>query len=105
MIRLTVLYNLAPGADEDEFLRWRLSDHQAANAATPGILRTDFARIESAWPEGTPSPYRFMTIVEWPDRESFEKAFYDPAMQASMTNNLSKLANPVFMISEILTSS
>jgi hypothetical protein len=24
MIRLTVLYNLAPGMDEAEFLRWRL---------------------------------------------------------------------------------
>ncbi len=105
MIRLTVLYNLLPGADEDEFLRWRLSDHQAANAATPGIVRTDFARVEMAWPDGTPAPYRFMTIVEWPDRESFEKAFYDPAMQASLQENVKKIANPVFLISEILTSS
>ncbi len=104
MIRLTVLYNLPPGTDEAEFLRWRLTDHQAANAATPGILRTDFARIETAWPEDVKSPYRFMTIVDWPDRDSFERAFYAPEMQASLQENLKKIADPVFLISEVLTS-
>jgi hypothetical protein len=105
MIRLTVLYNLPPGADEDEFLRWRLTDHQAANTSTPGILRTDFGLIEAAWPAGAPSPYRFMTIVDWPDRETFERAFYAPEMQASLRENLKKIADPVFLISEILISS
>jgi uncharacterized protein (TIGR02118 family) len=105
MIRLTVLYNLPSDADEEEFLRWRLTDHQAANAAIPGVQRTDFARIDAAWPQGTKPPYRFMTIAEWPDRETFEKAFYEPKMQASLQENVKKLADPVFLISEILTSS
>ena len=37
MIRLTVLYNLPEGTDEAEFLRWRLGEHQAENAAMPGV--------------------------------------------------------------------
>ncbi len=105
MIRLTVLYNLPPDADEEAFLRWRLTDHQAANASISGVLRTDFARIDAAWPEGAKPPYRFMTLVEWPDRERFEKGFNDPALQASMRDNLKLLADPIFLISEILTSS
>jgi hypothetical protein len=107
MIRLIVLYNLPPGSDEDEFLRWRLTDHQEENASMPGILRTDFARVDEAWaqkpgPQTGPAPYRFMTTVDWPDKESFEKSFYDPAYQVELQENLKKLANPVFLIAEIL---
>src|SRR5262245_47339130 len=110
MIRLIVLYNLPPDSDEDEFLRWRLTDHQNANASMPGVLRTDFARVDEAWaqklgPHTVSPPYRFMTTADWPDRESFEKAFYDPAMQADLQENLKKIANPVFLIAEILANS
>jgi hypothetical protein len=35
MFRLTVMYNLPPGADEAEFLRWRLGEHQQNNASRP----------------------------------------------------------------------
>src|SRR5262245_11299440 len=106
MIRLIVLYNLPPGSDEDEFLRWRLTDHQEANASMPGVLRTDFSRVDEAWAqkvgqETAPAPYRFMTIADWPDRESFEKAFYNPSMQADLQKNLKKIANPVFLIAEV----
>lgn len=102
MIRLTVLYNLSPDIDEEEFLDWRLSEHQEANLAIPGVLRTDFARVEEAWPAGTQPPYRFMTTADWPDRESFEKGFYDPQVQADLQQNLKKLSNPLFLISVIL---
>lgn len=104
MIRLTVLYNLPEGSDEAEFLRWRLGEHQAANAAAPGVVRTDFALVTSALPGAAPARHRFMTIAEWPDRESFERAFYAPEAMAALEENLQKLADPVFMVSEVLTS-
>jgi hypothetical protein len=31
MIKLTVLYNLPPGADHEEFLKWRTGPHQEQN--------------------------------------------------------------------------
>ena len=74
MIRLTVLYNLPEGTAEAEFLRWRLGEHQAENAAMPGVIHTDFGRIDERWTFDNPKekpPYRFMTIAEWPDRASF----------------------------------
>ncbi len=104
MVRLTVLYNLPPGSDEDAFLAWRLGEHQRDNAAAPGVLRTDFAVVESAWPRGARPRHRFMTIAEWPDRASFERAFYEPDAIAALERNLGKLDDPVFMISEILVS-
>lgn len=102
MIRLTVLYNLQPDVDEGEFLRWRLTDHQAENIGMPGVMRTDFARIDRGWPEGATPPYRFMTTADWPDMESFENAFYNPGFQAGLRENLKMLDEPVFLISEIL---
>jgi hypothetical protein len=102
MIRLTVLYNLPPGSDEGAFLRWRLGDHQRANAGAEGVVRTDFARVDAAWPAGASAPYRFMTVAEWPDRASFERAFNDPDRQAAMTANLAELADPLVLISEVL---
>ena len=105
MIRLTVMYNLPPGSDEAEFLRWRLGEHQADNAAAPGVLRTDFAVVESALPHVAPARHRFMTVAEWPDRESFERAFYEPEALAALESNLAKLDDPVFLVSEVLASS
>ena len=102
MIRLTVLYNLQPDVDEAEFLKWRLTDHQEENIAMPGVIRTDFARVDRGWPEGVEPLYRFMTTADWPDMASFENAFYDPAFQAGLRENLKMLDEPVFLISEIL---
>ena len=104
MIRLTVMYNLPPGSDEAEFLRWRLGEHQANNAAAPGVLRTDFAIVESALPHVAPARHRFMTIAEWPDRETFEASFYAPEALERLEEHLKKLDDPVFLVSEVLTS-
>lgn len=104
MTRLTVLYNLPPGADEAEYLNWRLTEHQASNASMPDVVHTDFGRIEGAWPKGQPAPYRFMTTADWPTREAFEAAFYAPELQEALRENLKKLADPVFLISEILAT-
>ena len=108
MIRLTVLYNLPEGSDEEEFLRWRLGEHQQYNSGMPGVLRTDFARVDGSWAPGNihaQARYRFMTIAEWPDRESFEAAFYDPQTQADLENDSKRIPDCIFLISEILVSS
>jgi hypothetical protein len=102
MIRLTVLYNLPPGADEEAFLEWRLTEHQEANASTPGVIRTDFARIDGAYPDSVQAPYRFMTTADWPDRETFAKVFYAAEFQATLQENIKKIHEPLFLISEIL---
>ena len=106
MIRMTLMYNLPDNADEAEFLRWRLGDHQEENAAMPGVIRTSFARITEQWTlenPHAPAPYRFMTVVEWADRETFEKSFYsesDEDWQAS----LAIMKDPMFLITEVLVS-
>ncbi|MGA2505561.1 MAG: hypothetical protein ABSG01_15880 [Anaerolineales bacterium] len=102
MIRLTVLYNLSKDTAEDEFLKWRLTEHQSSNLAIEGVVRTDFASIDSAWPTDAKPKYRFMTTVDWPDRESFQKGFYAPDVQADMKKNMDMLSNPIYLISEIL---
>ncbi len=105
MIRLTVLYNLPEGVSEDTFLDWRLSEHQQDNESMPGVLRTDFARITDRWPENTSPDYRFQTTVEWSDRESFDSGFHDDSVQKTLRENLKKLGDYEFIVSEILINS
>ena len=102
MIRLTVLYNLSADTDVDEFLKWRLTEHQSSNLAIEGVVRTDFASIDAAWPPDAKPTYRFMTTVDWPDRESFQNGFYAPEVQADMKKNMEMLSDPIYLISEIL---
>ena len=104
MIRLTVLYNLPPDDDENEFLQWRLGPHQASNLRMRGVLQSDFAITREAWPEGTTPPYRFMTTAEWPDWDSFRKGFYDPEAQAKLKEDVKRIRDYVFLVSEILAS-
>ena len=102
MIRLTVLYNLQPHVDETEFLEWRLTEHQEENMSAPGVLRSDFARIDDSYPDSSTPPYRFMTTADWADRESFEASFYDDKVQSSLQQSMTMLKDPLFLISELL---
>lgn len=102
MIRLTVMYNLPEGTDETEFLKWRLGEHQDANASMPGVLRTDFARIYETVPRGEKPKHRFMTIAEFPDRETFEAAFWSPEAMADLDESLKRITDYVFYVTEIL---
>lgn len=52
--------------------------------SSPGVIRSDFARVDSLTFDEDDPPYRFITTADWPDMESFRKAFYDPEMQASL---------------------
>lgn len=99
------MYNLPEGADEQAFLDWRLNHHQNANAALPGVRRTDFARVVKAWPDQAVPRFRFATLLEWPDREVFEHAFYAPGVQAELLQNIKRLGEYEYSICEILTSS
>lgn len=105
MVKLTVMYNLPPGADHEEFIRWRTGEHQKENIGIPGVIKTDFYRIEEAWKRDE-SPYRYMTEVYWPDMETFRKAFFDPDYQKKLAESLKKISDPIFLISEeVLTES
>jgi hypothetical protein len=102
MVKLTVIYNLPPGADHDAFLQWRTGPHQEENIGLPGLIKTDFYVIQGSR-EG-PAPYRYMTEAYFPDMETFENAFYDPDYQAKLQQDLTRIADPLFLISkEVLT--
>ncbi len=106
MIRLLVMYNLAPGSDESAYLDWRLSDHQASNAAMPETLRTDFAKVVgAAWPADASPRFKYVTSAEWPNQAAFEAAFYEPTALKDLQENLKRLGEYEFLITEILASS
>jgi len=105
MIRLIVMYNLPEGADEAAFLDWRLNHHQGANAALPGVVRTDFAQVAKAWPDRAKPRFRFVTTLEWPDRQAFENAFYAASVQAELVENLKRLGEFEYSICEIIAAS
>ena len=103
MVKLTVVYNLPPGADHAEFLKWRTSTHQEENMAMPGILKTDFYAIKSAWKKEQ-LPYRYITEAYFPDMATFEKTFFDPDYQAALAKSLERIVDPLFLISdEVIT--
>ena len=82
-----------------------MGEHQADNAAQPGVLHTDFGMVQGVWPEGAPILYRFMTTANWPDMESFRAAFCAPEMQASLRENVKIIGNAIFLITEIAAGS
>lgn len=102
MIRLTVLYTLPAGADEEAYVAWRLSAHANYIRTMPGVLKADFGRIVDQWSRSETSGYRFQSTVEWPDRASFERAFYDEKAQADLRRNVEKIGDYKFLVTEIL---
>lgn len=103
MVKLTVMYNLPEGADHEEFIKWRIGEHQKENMEIPGVLKSDFYVIEESWRQDRP-PYRYMTEVYWPDMASFRKAFFDPGYQEELAKSLEKISDPLFLISEEVLS-
>jgi hypothetical protein len=96
MVKLTVVYNLPPGADHDEFIEWRTTTHQESNMAIPGVIKSDW-KVDEA-------PYRYMTEAYFPDMETFETSFFDPDYQAGLAKALERIADPLFFISEEVIS-
>lgn len=102
MIRLTVMYNLPEGTDEAEFLKWRLGEHQERNVSMPGVIRTDFGRIYETYPRANQPRKRFITIAEFPDKETFDKAFWGDGDMSGLEESLKRTADYEFYIAEIL---
>jgi hypothetical protein len=103
MIKLTVLYNLPPGADHEEFVRWRTTTHQQNNMSRPGLIKSDFYAVRGAWKRDE-LPYRYMTEAYYPDMETFEKAFFDEEYQKGLAPALERIADALFLISEEVIS-
>lgn len=103
MVKLTVMYNLPPGADHEAFIRWRTTEHQEENMAIPGIIKGDFYVVKEAW-QRDDLPYRYMTEAYFPDMETFRKSFFDPEYQATLAESLKLIADPLFLISEEVLS-
>ena len=99
MVKLTVIYNLAAGADHEAFIRWRTTEHQAENMSIPGVLKSDFYIIQAGWPDPE-TPYRYMTEAYFPDMETFRQSFFEPEFQERLRESVKRLANPIFLISE-----
>lgn len=102
MIRLTVLYNLAPAADQAAYVSWRLSAHAEYIRRMPGVVRASFGRVLEQWSSHAPVDYAFQSTVEWPDRETFERAFYADQAQADLKANLERIGDYKFIVSEII---
>lgn len=103
MIKLTVLYNLPPGADHEEFIKWRTTTHQKENMSLSGIIKSDFYIIQHAWKREV-APYRYMTEAYFPDLPTFEKTFFDPEYQKQLSRSLELISDPLFLISEEVIS-
>jgi uncharacterized protein (TIGR02118 family) len=99
LFKLTVLYNLPPDMNAEEFVRWRTTTHQEENASMPGVLKTDFY-IAVDEPDGTPPRYRYITEAWWETQEDLESAFYDPEVQAQLAEDGKRFTDRLFLISE-----
>ena len=108
MVKVTVLYNLPPGTDEEEFVRWRTTEHNAANISQPGVVRAEFSRvlgqprIGEAHPATESAPYRFVTESWWPSYESFLASWERPEEQARLVPAVARIADALFLLSEQL---
>jgi hypothetical protein len=106
MVKVTVLYNLPPGTDEEEFVRWRMTTHHAANIARPDTICSDFYRVigtagvGETHPASSRAPYRFITESYWESYEAFEAAWNNPGEQARLIPAFAKISDALPLISE-----
>lgn len=104
MVKLTVMYNLPEGADHEEFIRWRTTEHQEDNMSLPGVIKSDFYVIKKAWADDEDPPYRYMTEAYFPDMETLNRTFFDADYQKELAESLKRIADPVFLFSEEVLS-
>ena len=98
MVKLTVMYNLPDGADHEAFLKWRTGPHQQSNAAMPGVLKTDFY-VAKATQLGEPA-YRYITEAYFETMADLEASFFSKQAQAKLREDIKRIKDPVFLISE-----
>lgn len=98
MVKLTVLYNLPPDADHDEYVAWRTTTHQRENAAAPGVLKTDFY-IAKPTPFGDPK-YRYVTEAYFGSMADLEAAIFNEASLVKLREDMQRITDSVFLVSE-----
>jgi hypothetical protein len=98
MVKLTVLYNLPEGADHQEFLKWRTTTHQEANANMPHVLKTDFYVAKETM-MGVPA-YRYITEAYYETMEDLENSFFTPEAQAKLKEDTKRGSDFIFLVSE-----
>lgn len=115
MVKLTVMYTLPEGADHEEFLRWRTTEHQEENMGIPGVIKSDFYAVSDIYSHDTAGGdggklkeekrfYRYITEAYWPGMDSFKSAFFDSGYQKNLMESLKKIADPIFLVSEEVLS-
>jgi hypothetical protein len=110
MIKVTVLYNLPPGTNEEEFLAWRMGPHNARNNADPHVVKSDFYRIIGTpavgpnRPAESDGPWRFVTEAYYTSMDDFEASWNSPAEQVRLVTAFTRIADPVVIVSEELQS-
>ncbi|MCA9836994.1 MAG: hypothetical protein KC422_08765 [Trueperaceae bacterium] len=98
MVKLTVMYNLPEGTDHEAFLQWRTGPHQKSNASMPKVLKTDFYTAKPTL-MGEPA-YRYITEAYFASMEDLENAFFTEAAQAKLKEDVKRIKDQVFLISE-----
>ena len=103
MVKLTVICNLPDGADHDEFIKWRTGPHQEGNAGMSGVIKTDFD-VAKTTPLGEPA-YRYITEAYFATMDDLNAAFFTPESQAKLKEDIKRIQDPVFLISdEVITT-
>jgi len=105
MIKVTVLYNIAPTGDVQAFEAWRRRDHQKENASAPGVVRTDFYIARDAG-LGPPA-FRYVTESYYADQGALEAGFLSPARQEKIRSQVTQwqLTDFTVLVSEEVASS
>ncbi len=103
MVKLTVIYNLPEGADHEAFLKWRTTTHQQSNASAPKVIKTDFY-VAKETQMGTPA-YRYITEAYYATMADLEQSFFSEAAQAKLEEDVKRIKDPIFLISEEVVSS
>lgn len=103
MVKLTVIYDLLEGSDHEEFMKWRTTTHQEANANMPHALKTDFYVAKETM-MGPPA-YRYITEAYYETMEDLENSFFSPEARAKLKEDTKKGSQMIFLVSdEIVTT-
>lgn len=103
MVKLTILYNLHEGADNEAFIKWRVKEGQAENFALPQVLKTDFY-VAKETVLGAPK-YRYITEAYFATMKDLEDAFFKDDVQAKLKEDMKTLGEAVILISDEMASS
>ena len=103
MVKLTVLYNLKDPSRHEEFVLWRTTEHQAANASVPHVVRTDFYVATDT--QLGPPKYRYVTEAWFETMEHLHASFFSDEAQAKLAKDIEPLADFTVLVSEELSAS